>query len=141
MTDLRKLMLEERERRNYSQATVRAYVAAVEDFARYFHCRPDQLGPDHIRQYQAYLFRERKLTANSVTQRLGAGGVLLPLCFRLLADSGRIEAQTRSEEKVDSSPRPLWICPQCGGPMVLTGRLSPIELRLRSPPVSTEQRA
>lgn len=72
MTDLRKLMLEELERRNYSQATVRAYLAAVEDFARYFHRRPDQLSPDHIRQYQAYLFRERKLTANSVTQRLGA---------------------------------------------------------------------
>jgi len=72
MTDLRRLMLEELERRNYSQATVRAYMAAVEDFARYFHRRPDQLGPDHIRQYQAYLFRERKLTANSVTQRLGA---------------------------------------------------------------------
>jgi site-specific recombinase XerD len=72
MTDLRKLMLEELERRNYSQATHRAYLAAVEDFARYFHRRPDQLGPDHIRQYQAYLFRERKLTANSVTQRLGA---------------------------------------------------------------------
>src|SRR5712692_11854407 len=72
MTDLRKLMLEELARRNYSQETVRAYVAAVEDFARYFHRRPDRLGPDHIRQYQAYLFRERKLTANSVTQRLGA---------------------------------------------------------------------
>jgi site-specific recombinase XerD len=72
MTDLRKLMLEELERRNYSRETVRAYMAAVEDFARYFHRRPDQLGPDHIRQYQAYLFRERKLTANSVTQRLGA---------------------------------------------------------------------
>ena len=72
MTDLRKLMLEELARRNYSQESVRAYVAAVEDFARYFHRRPDRLGPDHIRQYQAYLFRERKLTANSVTQRLGA---------------------------------------------------------------------
>src|SRR5882672_7063762 len=72
MTDLRKLMLEELERRNYSQATLRAYLAAVEDFARYFHKRPDQLGPDHIRQYQAYLFRERKLSPNSVTQRLGA---------------------------------------------------------------------
>jgi site-specific recombinase XerD len=65
-------MLEELERRNYSRETVRAYMAAVEDFARYFHRRPDQLGPDHIRQYQAYLFRERKLAPNSVTQRLGA---------------------------------------------------------------------
>ena len=72
MTDLRKLMLEELERRNYSQATLRAYLRAVGEFARHFNCRPDQLGPDHIRQYQAYLFRERKLAANSVTQRLGA---------------------------------------------------------------------
>jgi integrase/recombinase XerD len=29
--------------------------------------RPDQLTPDHIRQYQAYLFRERKLQPNTVT--------------------------------------------------------------------------
>ena len=65
-------MLEELERRNYSQATLRAYLRAVGEFARHFNCRPDQLGPDHIRQYQAYLFRERKLAANSVTQRLGA---------------------------------------------------------------------
>ena len=66
MTDLRKLMLEELERRNYSPATVRAYLSAVEDFSRYFHRRPDQLGPDLVRQYQAYLFRERRLTANSI---------------------------------------------------------------------------
>src|SRR5712692_2880722 len=64
-------------------------------------------------------------------------GVLLPLCFRLLAESGRVETETRSEEQV--SPRPLWTCPQCGGPMVLIERLSPIELRLRSPPTPTEQ--
>jgi len=30
------------------------------------------LGPEHIRQYQAYLFRKRKLAANSVNQRVGA---------------------------------------------------------------------
>lgn len=72
MTDLRKLMLEELERRNYSPTPTRAYLRAVEDFARYFKRPPDQLGPDNIRQYQAYLFRERKLAANSVTQRLGA---------------------------------------------------------------------
>jgi site-specific recombinase XerD len=44
----------------------------VEDFARYFHRPPDQLGPEHIRQYQAYLFRQRKLAPSSVTQRLAA---------------------------------------------------------------------
>jgi hypothetical protein len=37
MTHLRKLMLEELERRNYSQNTVRTYLMTIEDFARYFH--------------------------------------------------------------------------------------------------------
>jgi Putative transposase/Transposase zinc-binding domain len=62
-------------------------------------------------------------------------GALLPLCVRLLADSGQVPAQTEPEEKAGSSPRPLWTCPQCGGPMVLIERLSPLELRIRSPSV------
>ena len=65
-------MLEELERRNYSQSTVRTYVRTIEDFTRYFKRPPDQLGPEHIREYQAYLFRERKLDANTVNQRTGA---------------------------------------------------------------------
>src|SRR6201993_5423800 len=64
-------MLDELQRRNYSQNTVYTYLHAVEDFSRYFHRSPDQLGPDHIRQYQAYLFRERKLQPNTVIQHLG----------------------------------------------------------------------
>jgi len=72
VTHLRKTMLEELERRNYSQSTVRTYLMTIEDFARYFHQPPDTLGPEHVRQYQAYLFRERKLAANSVNQRVGA---------------------------------------------------------------------
>ena len=72
MTHLRKTMLEELERRNYSPSTVRTYLMTIEDFARYFHQPPDTLGPEHVRQYQAYLFRERKLAANSVNQRVGA---------------------------------------------------------------------
>ena len=35
MTHLRKLMLEELERRNYSDETTRAYVHAIKDFASY----------------------------------------------------------------------------------------------------------
>lgn len=72
MTHLRKMMLEELQRRNYSPSTVHNYIYAVEDFARYFGRSPYRLGPDHIRQYQAHLFRERKLTANTVQVRTAA---------------------------------------------------------------------
>jgi integrase/recombinase XerD len=72
VTHLRRMMLDELERRNYSQSTVRAYVKTIEDLARYFKRPPDQLGPDQLRQYQAYLFRERKLAPNTVTQRTAA---------------------------------------------------------------------
>jgi site-specific recombinase XerD len=70
MTRLRRQMLEELERRNYSVSTIRCYLDAVEDFALYHRRSPDRLGPEHIRQYQAHLFRDRKLGANSVAQRL-----------------------------------------------------------------------
>ena len=72
MTHLRKIMLEELQRRNYAQNTIRHYVRTVEDFARRFHCSPDRLGLRHIREYQAELFQKRKLSANSVGQRLAA---------------------------------------------------------------------
>ena len=66
MTHLRQKMLDEIQRRNYAQNTVSTYMHAVEEFSRYFHRSPDRLGPDHIRQYQAYLFRERKLQAGTI---------------------------------------------------------------------------
>ena len=72
MTRLRKMMLEELERRNYTQTTRRAYLLGVEQFAQHFHRPPDQLGLDHIRDYQAYLFRVRRLKANTVAVRLAA---------------------------------------------------------------------
>ena len=67
-------------------------------------------------------------------------GASLPLCLQLLAESGQTRTEAASEEKACSSPRPLWTCPSCGGPMVLIERLSPLELRLRSPPVPVAQR-
>lgn len=72
MTHLRQMMLEELERCNYSASTRRCYIRVVADFARYFHRRPDRLRPEHIREYQAHLFRTRKLSAGSVTQHLAA---------------------------------------------------------------------
>ena len=72
MTHLRKMMLEELQRRNYSQHTTRYYIRTVEDFARRFNLPPDRLGPRHIREYQAELFQKRKLSAGTVTNRLAA---------------------------------------------------------------------
>ena len=72
MTRLRRQMLDELERRNYAASTIRAYIRAVEELARYFKRRPDRLGPKQIREYQAHLFRDRKLHANTVTQRVAA---------------------------------------------------------------------
>ena len=55
MTHLRKLMLEELQRRNYSQTTVTSYIKIVAAFAKHFQRPPDQLGPEEIRQYQNYI--------------------------------------------------------------------------------------
>ena len=72
MTQLRKMMLEELQRRNYSEETIRSYIHTVKDFARRFNCPPDRLGPRHIREYQAELFEKRKLSPSSVAVRLAA---------------------------------------------------------------------
>jgi site-specific recombinase XerD len=66
------MMLEELQRRNYCQSTVKDYLKIVEVFAKHFHCPPDQLGPDQIRAYQAYLFTERKLNARTVGHHTAA---------------------------------------------------------------------
>ena len=72
MTRLRKMMLEELERRNYSAETTRRYMRLVERFAQHFGKSPDKLGPDHLRSYQAYLLRELKLCPGSVENHVAA---------------------------------------------------------------------
>jgi integrase/recombinase XerD len=72
VTRLRKMMLEELERRNYSAETTRRYMRFVERFAQHFGKSPDKLGPDHLRSYQAYLLRELKLSPGSVENHVAA---------------------------------------------------------------------
>jgi site-specific recombinase XerD len=66
------MMLEELERRNYTAATIRHYLSFVERFAKHFGKSPDKLGPDHLRSYQAYLLKERKLCPGSVENHVAA---------------------------------------------------------------------
>ena len=72
MTQLRRMMLEELQRRNYSDNTIRQYLLAVRQFAQHFGKPPDQLGPDELRTYQAHLLRDRKLAVGTVVARVAA---------------------------------------------------------------------
>ena len=65
-------MLEELHRRNFAETTIRSYIHGVAHFSRYFRRPPDQLGPEHIRQYQAMLFTKLKFSPNTVTLRLAS---------------------------------------------------------------------
>jgi site-specific recombinase XerD len=65
-------MLEELQRRNYSQATIDAYIPAVKEFADYFGKSPMLLGAEDVRRYQLYLINEKKLSPQTVRVRMSA---------------------------------------------------------------------
>src|SRR6516165_3994443 len=74
MTRLRKMMLEELQRLNYAQNTIRNYVRTVEDFARRFNCSPDRLGPRVTHTYIKASSNQRSTTSREAS----AAGRLRP---------------------------------------------------------------
>jgi len=72
VTHVRRAMLEELQRRNYAKNTIYYYLKAVERFAKHFHRPPDQLNHTHLREYQAYLLRERQLEPRTVKLHVSA---------------------------------------------------------------------
>jgi integrase/recombinase XerD len=72
VTQLRKMMLEELQRRNYSNDTIRHHLRAVEEFANYYKKAPDKLGLNELRSYQAYLLKERNLAVGTVVNHVAA---------------------------------------------------------------------
>jgi Putative transposase/Transposase zinc-binding domain len=57
---------------------------------------------------------------------------LLPLCFHLLGSAPQAEQDTAGSRASSD----LWLCPKCGGPMMVIQRLTAAEIQLRSPPLS-----
>ena len=65
MTPLRQRMLEDLQIRHYSPTTIRLYLYAIREFSRHFGKPPDQLGAEHIRRYQLFLTREKKVSTST----------------------------------------------------------------------------
>jgi site-specific recombinase XerD len=55
-------MIDDMTLRNFTPATIKAYVRAVARFARYFHCSPDRLGREHVRAYLLHLLNEQHVS-------------------------------------------------------------------------------
>lgn len=72
MTQLRQMVLDELQRRNYAEITIKNYLRIIDDFAGYFGQPIEKLGPNHIRAYQAHLFRDRKLASKTVRVHVAA---------------------------------------------------------------------
>ena len=65
MTLLRQRMLEDLQLRHYSPTTIRLYLYAIREFAKHFGKPPDQLGAEHIRRYQLFLTKEKKVSTST----------------------------------------------------------------------------
>jgi Putative transposase len=91
---------------------------SLDEFLRRFRLHVLPKGFVRIRHF-GFLANRRRVT-------------LLPLCLQLL---GAVQpAQTQTKASPADEPNPLWLCPKCGGRMVVIERLTAAQLQLRSPP-------
>jgi len=72
VTPLRQRMLEDLQIRRYSPTTIRIYLRAIAEFAQHFGKAPDRLGVEHIRQYQLFLIKEKKVSRSTFIQMVCA---------------------------------------------------------------------
>ena len=96
---------------------------SLEEFLRRFFLHVLPRGFVRIRHFGFFAHRRR--------------ASLLPLCFALLEQADPPRVMTPD---APAAPRPLWLCPRCGGPMAIVERLSATEARLRSPPAEAQLR-
>jgi len=94
----------------------------LEEFLRRFFLHVLPRGFVRIRHFGFFAHRRR--------------AALLPLCLALLGQPDSPPAASDPASK--DSPQPLWLCPHCGGTMVIVERFTLADLRLRAPPITRQ---
>jgi len=97
---------------------------ALDEFLRRFLLHVLPRGFVRIRHFGFFAHRQR--------------AAQLPLCFALLGRTG--DSPTSSDSSATDAVRPLWLCPQCSGPMAIVERFTSTEARFRSPPIRPRER-
>lgn len=72
MTPLRQRMIENLQARKCSPERVLSYVEHVARFAKYFGSSPDRLGVSHVRDYQAHLLTQERVSPEVLTEIVNA---------------------------------------------------------------------
>lgn len=72
MTPLRQRLMDDLRVRNRSPRTIECYVDQVARFARYFGRSPEELGPEHVREFLLHLSQEKQLSWSNVNQAVSA---------------------------------------------------------------------
>jgi len=72
MTKLRQRMEEELRLKGYSQATTKAYIGAVRNFAMFHGRSPEQLGAEEVRSYLLHMIDVKKLSRSTLVQAMCA---------------------------------------------------------------------
>src|ERR1019366_2956637 len=101
----------------------RLMTLSVEEFLRRFLLHVLPRGFVRIRHFGFFAHRRR--------------AALLPLCRQLLPAVDN-STPAGGSASISTAATPLWLCPRCGGPMILLERLTPRQARLRSPPVGAD---
>src|ERR1035437_1410362 len=97
---------------------------ALDEFLRRFFLHVLPRGFVRIRHFGFFAHRRR--------------AALLPLCFTLLGQAAEPATPTVGRANTETTPRPVWLCPLCGGPMAIMERFTASEARLRSPPAQSK---
>jgi integrase len=99
MTPLRQRLIDDLTLRNRSPETIRAYVYAVAQFAKYFGRSPDDLGSDDLAKYLLHLKNERRVAQGTYNLHMAA----LRYFYRTIVERPEVVAGicfTKTERKL-----------------------------------------